>query len=144
MLVVYYTCRGDEFRVAFALLGELRSIIPTGINVLALTATATMSTLAAVKRRLSMVDPVIIGIPPNRDNIKFIVRPLSNARSFCASLSEEMKSKGIEYPKTVIFCNYKSCAELYHRLRHNLGPHFTIPPFYHKDLVEYRILEMYT
>ena len=35
---------GDEFRLAFAQIGELRSLIPASVNVIALTATATSET----------------------------------------------------------------------------------------------------
>ena len=36
---------GDEFRMAFAEIGNLRSIIPQQVNIMALTATATQETL---------------------------------------------------------------------------------------------------
>ena len=141
---MYHVSRGDEFRVAFALLGELRSIIPTGVNILALTATATKSTLTAVTRRLSMINPVIVGAPPHRNNIKLSVIPLPDIKSFCASISEEVKIKVMDYPKTVIFCNnYNVCAELFHRLRSALGPYSTIPSHY-PDLHEFRVIELYT
>ena len=38
-------CRGDKFRVSFALLGELRSVLPDTVNDIA---TATRETLLAV------------------------------------------------------------------------------------------------
>lgn len=64
---------GDTFRIAFAHLGELRSIIPTKyyVNILALTATATFR---VVSTRLSLVNPV--GYSPFRDNIKYVVKAL--------------------------------------------------------------------
>ena len=46
--------RGDDFRIAYAHLGELRSVIPSHVNVLALTATATLATLRAVERNLNL------------------------------------------------------------------------------------------
>lgn len=56
---------GDQFRTAFAHLGDIRSILPSRVNVLALTATATTATFSAVCQRLSLVDPVLVGYPPN-------------------------------------------------------------------------------
>ena len=43
-------------------LQTLRSIVPSGVNILALTATASKSSFDIVKQRLSMIDPVIVGI----------------------------------------------------------------------------------
>lgn len=60
---------GDKFQTAFAHIGELRSIIPSGVNILALTTTATSQTLTAVIQRLSMVKPVLVALPPYRGNI---------------------------------------------------------------------------
>jgi len=44
--------------------------------VLALTALSTQETLKCVTGRLSLKDPVIIGLPPDRSNIKYAVRPV--------------------------------------------------------------------
>ena len=60
---------GDEFRSAFSKIGDLRSILPAGINVMALTATATVETFDIMSRRLSLKDPTPIALPPNCDNI---------------------------------------------------------------------------
>ena len=47
-----YQCRGDKFRTAFAEIGELRSIIPNEVPVMALTATCTQSVFEAVTNSL--------------------------------------------------------------------------------------------
>ena len=41
--------RGDSFRKTFAIIGEVRSIIPSHVNIMALTITATKETLEVVK-----------------------------------------------------------------------------------------------
>ena len=61
--------RGDEFWTAFADIGNIQSLLPKEVNVMALTATATDATLASVKSRLAMKDVVIIGLCPDRSNI---------------------------------------------------------------------------
>ena len=130
--------RGDEFRTAFAHLGELRSIIPATVNVLALTATATNTTLLAVKKRLSMTTPILVGMPPYRNNIRFTIQLLPSMKCFCESILEEVKNKGCNYPKTIIFCQkYDHCSELYHNLKQILGPYFTLP-YNYPDLHEFR------
>jgi len=59
----------DEFRSAFSKIGDLRSILSAGINVMALTATATVETFDIMSRRLSMKDPTPIALLSTRDNI---------------------------------------------------------------------------
>ena len=55
---------GDNFRVAFAKIGEMRNLIPSQVNVLALTATATNEAFAIVCKRLSMPHPILIAMSP--------------------------------------------------------------------------------
>ena len=53
-------CRGDTFRPEFSHLGEVRSIVPESVHVMALTATATNTTRAAIIKILDMQKPIII------------------------------------------------------------------------------------
>ena len=61
---------GDQFRTTLAQIGDLQSLIPSTINILALTAMATSETLCVVRCRLSMDKPTLIALTPCRDNIK--------------------------------------------------------------------------
>ena len=45
---------GDEFRKTFTQIGDIRSLVPSSVKVLALTATATCETYYVVTGRLSM------------------------------------------------------------------------------------------
>ena len=136
--------RGDKFRTAFAQLGQLRSIIPSNVKVMCLTATATYGTFNAVCKHLSLVNPIIIGCPPHRDNIAYNVKPLPSVEDFCNEVTEEIKRYRLDYPKTVIFFrNYTDCSTLYHQLRIKLGKDFTFPPMY-PDFHQFRLIEMYT
>jgi len=94
--------RGDDFRKAFSEIGTLRSTIPRSINILALTATATKETLDVVTERLSLKDPAVIGLPPDRENIKFKV--CASAADFSSLLADELMLKRGATPKTVVFC----------------------------------------
>lgn len=73
---------GTDFRPTFSEIGDLQSIIPSGVNVIALTATATAETFHIVVQKLSMVNPVLVAIPPHRQNIKFIVHPKTSVEDF--------------------------------------------------------------
>ena len=96
---------------------------------MALTATATESTLSVVIDRLAMNNPVVIGLPPHSQNIKYAVKPLPSVNDFCITTAAELIRLGLEYPKTVTFCRkYTLITELYHGLRYHIGQHFTSPP----------------
>jgi bloom syndrome protein len=135
---------GDSFRIAYALLGDVRSILPSHINIMALTATATNETYKCVCKRLSLIDPVLIGCPPDRNNIMYEVKPMIDMSIFCENIAVKIKTLGLEYHKTVIFCQcYTDCAAMYHTLKSKLGPFITYPPNY-PILYEFSVIAMYT
>ena len=98
----YY--RGNKFRTSFARLGELRSLLPPGTNIIGLTATATHDTLDSVKMRLTMYTPVIIGLPPERANIFYSVAPYLNILQLSDYLMRQIEQQHPNCSKMVIFC----------------------------------------
>ena len=62
--------RGESFRRAFLQIGEIRSLIPPSVNVMA---TATVETRSYVCKQLGMIKPLIISRVPNRVNIMYEV-----------------------------------------------------------------------
>lgn len=62
--------RGQSFRKEFSHLGEISSIIPLNVHVMALTATATLSTRHYIMDTLSMKteNTHIVYVPPVKDN----------------------------------------------------------------------------
>ena len=137
-------CRGDEFRISFALLGELRSIIPDRVNVLAITATATKDTLLAVKERLSMSDPAIVALPPEKENIIYSEQTDPDFGKELADLIAELKAKGSAFPQTIIFCQrYLDCASIYQDIRASMAAEFTDPLGSPNYLHQFRLTDMY-
>ena len=55
---------GSKFRTTFSEIGALRSLIPSQVKILALTATATTKTFSIVSKTLSMQAPNLITLPP--------------------------------------------------------------------------------
>ena len=93
---------------------------------------------------LSLVNPVLVGCPPNRVNIIYLVKSLPNMDKFFDDVSGKLKVLGLQYQKTVIFCiRYYDCGTLYHMLRQKLGDYFTYPPGY-PDFHQFRVIDMYT
>ena len=60
---------GNDFRIAFANIGTLRSLIPEHVRVMASTATCTATTVEIITERLSLVQPEVIALSPNWSNI---------------------------------------------------------------------------
>ena len=106
-----YICRGDEFRTEFSKIGELRSLIPTSVNIMALTATATSEVLKVVTERLSLDNPLIIGLSPSQSHIFYNAEKLPDIANYCRELSAKLKIKRLSFPKMLIFC--RSYADWY-------------------------------
>ena len=135
---------GDEFRTAFAHIGELRSLIPSRINILALTATATSRTLNIVTQRLSMVHPTLVALPPYRDNISYTVHQKTDLDIFTTSLCHELSCRRLAFPKTIIYVRtYTDCIDIYLQMKTKMGHAFTEPPTY-PNAVGFRLVDMFT
>ena len=136
--------RGDEFRKVFAELGSVRCLIPKSVKILAVTATATKETLDSVTCRLSMEKPVLIGLPPNRINIKYIVQPCPSITEFCSQITGELMLKRAQTPKTVIFCrSLQNCANMFAMMKRMLGSNVTEPPGIEVGL-QVRLIDVFT
>ena len=135
---------GDSFRIAFAEIGTLRSLIRKDIRIMALTATCTSETLKVIEERLSLEQPDVIASSPQRSNIFFCKKPPIIIDDLSSQLADEFKERRINFPKTVIFCrSYKDCGDLFVMLRHKLGEDYTEPKGY-PDFDEFRMIEVYT
>ena len=64
---------GGQFRRDFSYLGEVSSIIPESVKVMALTATATDTTRNAIIKTLNMQKPKIVSVSPQKHNIVYAV-----------------------------------------------------------------------
>ena len=136
--------RGDKFRRAFSRLGELRSIIPDKVNIIALTATATKETLRCVKACLSLHEPVVVAVSPERQNVKLCVVDMPKIDDLVLQTSEQLLEKRITYPKTIILCqSYSDVSKLYSGIFQLLGTDATEPPGY-PNVLKYRLLTMYS
>ena len=136
--------RGDDFRMTYSQIGDLRSILPERVHILALTATLTTTVFKAVKERLSLNDPAIIGISPDRANVKYHMEPKETIATLCGLLIEKLLAIRTKFPKTLVFFRtVKECAAMYKHIRRALGQDFTEPPGY-PDYHQFRLVDMYT
>ena len=78
---------GEKFRESFSCIGDLRSLIPNWVRIMALTATANRHTLlACVIWCLSLYKPVNVAASPYRDNISYEITKNVNMDEFTSSI----------------------------------------------------------
>ena len=103
---------GDLFQQTFALICDLRRLIPSNVKLLALTATATIETYQCVVKRLSMDNPVLVSISPERSNIICLVRPKTSLEYLSHQLYQEFCENKV-FPKTILFVRkFSDCSDL--------------------------------
>ena len=95
---------GDTFRYIFAEIGTLRSL-----KMMALTTTYTSETLQIVKDRLSMTDPMIITLCPQRFNIFYSVKSAISLDQLSSNVVEQFSKDRSRFVKTGIFCRTYNC-----------------------------------
>ena len=146
MYCLYLTlCRGENFRKEFANLGEVRSLIPETVRIMALTATATKISRREICRTLGMTHPKVVSVSPNKPNIKYIVifKPATLEETF-APLVEEVRRMRMSMERVIIFCRtLDDCAMIYLFMRDRLGDEFT-EPIGAPDRARYRMVDMFT
>ena len=121
----------------------MRSLIPQRVRVMALTATATKSTRKVVINRLSMINPIIISVTPNKPNIMYKVVDKSPIDSVVAPIVRLLRTHGTNTDRTIIYCRYcKEVVEFYEQFKEQLGAQFTSPPGF-LDSPKYRLVDMY-
>ena len=130
--------------MAFSQLGEVRSLLPDGVHMMALTATATKDTQIAVCKKLGMLHPAVISQVPNRPNIMYQVKsePGSIEEAF-EPLVEEIRSNRANCDRIIIYCRtYDTCSMIYMFLKSRLGPDIT-DPVGAVDLARFQLVDMF-
>lgn len=90
------------------------------------------------------MDPAIIGLPPDRPNIKYIIEECPNIPELCCQLTSELISKCTQMPKTVLFCrSLQNCANFFATLKRMLGKNLTEPPGIEARL-QVRLVDVFT
>ena len=143
MFVCFCFSRGDAFRREFSKLGEVRSLIPSHVNVMALTATASLTTQQKIFKVLGMKDPVIVSEFPNRPNITYWISEKKSVEEVFSPIVHHLLRKQKTMGKIIIFCcSYDECVSLYRFFLRSLGKKFTYPVGA-PNLSQYRLVDMY-
>ena len=99
LCISYY--RGDYFRREFSKLGEVRSLIPPKVSVMALTATATIKSRNKIITILGMCKPVVISESPDKSNLIYRVQERTTVDQIFTPLVEKLRKERTMMPRII-------------------------------------------
>ena len=124
-----FVSQGVSFRKEFSRIAEVRSLIPHHVRVMALTATATISTRRKIILSLDMQGCHVISRNPHKMNIKYIVRQKVTIEEAFSPVIEDVSLNSQNADRTIIFCqNFRDCFDIYQCFRMKLKQRMYYPP----------------
>ncbi|KAL5483863.1 hypothetical protein EMCRGX_G020281 [Ephydatia muelleri] len=90
---------GDFFRQEFRNLGAVRSLIPSHVHIMAMTATATTATRENVITSLGLIDTVIVSSSPDKPNISYSVRVKASIEDVFTPLVDKLRAVRCRLPR---------------------------------------------
>ena len=122
----------------------MRSLIPSTVHVMALTATATRSVQIAVTNIVGLRNPFVITRCPARSNLIYSVGLFKSLPDTFEEFASKLKCEKTNFPKTIIYVrSFGLCADIYLYLKNQLGLAFIYledAP----DIPEFRLVEVFT
>ena len=107
VVVFFVFNRGDHFRRAFSRLSEVCSIIPNSVKLMALTATAAVTTRTSICQILGMIEPSVVAVTPNQTNIYYSVeKKNTDVEETFTELVNEIRQKRLHIPRVIIFLSH--------------------------------------
>lgn len=92
-----------------------------------------------------MQDPAIIGLSPDKPNIKLSVQPCPTIPKICEWLAKELLEKHTATLKIVVFCrSLRHCVDMCVIVKKLLGKNITESPSLPDNMVQYRLVDMFT
>ena len=113
------------FRTTLTRIGELRSLLPIGVPVMALTAMATKPLRHSVMLTVGIQSPKVIAINPCKANVKYAVSSFQRIVGAFRPVVERLRAEWKQFPRMLIYArSYNTCADKYLYLKTELGPEF--------------------
>ena len=128
LFLFFFLFRGHAFRKKFSNLGEIRSIVPESVNLMALTANGTVSTRNFIIKNLSMRNPAIVYVPPFKGNIIYFVldKPKGIHEAFRPIVTRLITDRNMG--RVIIFCRtHQDTIAIHIFFLHALGEYSTEP-----------------
>ena len=142
--VYYYPYGGQTFRAVLDCIGEVRSILPGSLNVMALIATATKTLRYSVTRAIGMHDPYILAKSPCKKNMMYSVSKFEALATTFKPVVEKLKSERISMPKIIIYGkSFSICVDIYLFFRAELGESIT-KLIGEPNLARFRLVDVFT
>ncbi|MFO7575667.1 MAG: RecQ family ATP-dependent DNA helicase, partial [Bacteroidales bacterium] len=88
---------GYDFRPSYLKIARLREMVPEGVPLLALTATATGQVVKEIMDKLKFREPNILKTSNKRPNISYIVRKVEDKGTYLADTLRKIRGSGIVY-----------------------------------------------
>ena len=124
--------------------GELRSLMPANVNIMALTATATRSLRLELAKIIGMIKSTTVVLPCCKMNLSYEVLQYFSIEENFTPMLKKLSVMRTTYPSTIIYCQrMEDCSVLYQFFESNLGKDFTEPSGA-PSLSRSRLIEMYT
>ena len=125
-------------------MGEIRSLIPPSVNMMALTATATRPLRTTVASILGMLEPTVIAVSPCKANIMYAIEQYESMDVSLGPIVKRLDKERTKTPRLIIYCrSYSDCADLFIYFRDKLGSCFTEPPCA-PNISKFRLADMFT
>ena len=144
VFIILFIDRGKQFRREFANISEVRSLVPAGVKIMALTATASKSSRKQIINTLCMEDVQVIAVTPNRANITYHVKRWEDGMSEAMDdVIGRLVEKRNKCERTIIYCRtINNCIDVHRYFRNKLGEAIHEPPG-SPNLPQYRLVDMY-
>ena len=138
-------CRGETFRTELIRLGEVRSLLPDGVNVMALTATATNSLRYSISHTIGMLNPFVIAVAPCKQNLMYSVRVFESLVDTFMLVLDTLKTERATMPRIIILYghSFALCADIFLFFKAGLGENITEPSDA-PDLSRFRLVDVFT
>ena len=108
-----YFYRAQTFHAALDCIGEVHSILPGGLNIMALTATATRTLQYPITRTIGMRDPYILARSPCEKNMVYSVSKFEAVPTTFKPVVERLKSEREKMPRMIIYGkSFGVCADI--------------------------------
>ena len=112
----------QDFRPAYSRVHELRALVPSGVPMMALTATVTKLMLADIKYKLNMPDCHLVYLSPDRPNICYEVKERTSIEEDFACVLQDISKNSTKAKRVLVYCqSLNMCSDLY---AHFLYAHF--------------------
>ena len=101
--LLLYHYRGDTFRKVMLRTGEIRSLIPRAVRMVALTATATSKLRTQVALTLGMINEIVVSLYPCKPNIMYSTRTMTTISDTFLPMVERLRNERATFPRTIVY-----------------------------------------